>query len=154
MGQFAKDLEAGVDFFPCKGLQAFGAKTLHGKGSHHAAIEEPALQHLAVQLFLRGDVSHESAGERIARSGWIFDFLDGQSGRTAYLFSWISIGPRRRLAPIWTQLIRMCSLPLLASFRSSQLLSYLPSGESLSPELTLAGVLYACCAASHEMQHQ
>ena len=43
MGQFAKDLEAGVDFFPGEGLQAFGAKTLYGKRSHYTSIEESTL---------------------------------------------------------------------------------------------------------------
>jgi hypothetical protein len=40
MGQFTKDLEAGIDFFAGEGLQALGAKTLDGKRAHHAAIEE------------------------------------------------------------------------------------------------------------------
>ena len=79
MRQFAKDLEAGINFFAGEGLQAFGTKTLHRKRSHHPAVEESPLQDFAVQLFLRGDVSHESAGERVTRAGWIFDFFDGQS---------------------------------------------------------------------------
>src|SRR5580704_3577096 len=80
MCQFAKDLKTGIDFFPGEGLQAFNAKTLHRKRSHHTTIKESPLQHLAIQLLLRGDVSHESARERITRSGWIFDFLDRQRG--------------------------------------------------------------------------
>src|SRR5271165_1251679 len=80
MGQFAKDLEAGVDFFPSEGLQALGAKAFNGERSHHPAVEKRSVQHFAVQLCLRSDVSHESTGKGIARSSRIFHFLNGQSG--------------------------------------------------------------------------
>src|SRR5277367_4678523 len=79
MSQFAKDLEAGIDLLAGQRLQAFGAETLHGERSHHTAIEEASFQDLAVQLFLGGDISHESSGEGVARASWILDFLDGQS---------------------------------------------------------------------------
>src|SRR5271169_2827482 len=80
MGQFAKDLEAGIDFFASQMLQPLGAEALDGERSHDSSIEQGALQNLAVQVLLRGEVAHESARERIARTGWVFHFFDGQGG--------------------------------------------------------------------------
>src|ERR1700683_2882003 len=80
VGEFAEDLESGVDFFAGERLQSFGSKTLDRERAHHTTIKQSALQNFAVQLFLRSDVSHESTGERIAGAGGIFHFLDRQSG--------------------------------------------------------------------------
>src|SRR6185437_5430162 len=80
VGQLTEDLKARVNFFAGQRLQALGAKTLHRKRSHHPAVEERAFQDFAAQFSLRGDVTHEAAGKRIAGPGGILDFVDGQRG--------------------------------------------------------------------------
>ena len=81
VGQFAEELETGIDLFAGQRLEALGAETLDGERSHDPSIEQSALQYFAIQFLLRGDVAHESAGERISRTGWILHFFDGQRGR-------------------------------------------------------------------------
>src|SRR5207244_7364683 len=80
MSEFAEDLEAGVNLVACQRLQALGTETLDGEGSHDPAVEESALDDLAIQLWLRGDVSHEPAGKRVAGAGWVFHFFNWQCG--------------------------------------------------------------------------
>src|SRR5580692_8016499 len=58
VGQFAKDLKARIDFFPGQPLKALRAEALDRERSHNSTIEQGALQHLAGQFFLRGDVPH------------------------------------------------------------------------------------------------
>src|SRR4249920_3101191 len=88
VSQFAEDLKAFIDFLACQGLQAFGSKALHGKRSHHAAVEQGALQHFAAQVFLRRDVAHETTRERIACAGWVLYLLDGQGRRAERVMSY------------------------------------------------------------------
>src|SRR5260370_41268154 len=45
------------------------------------AIKQGALQHLAIDLALRRDVSHESTGKRIARPSRVFYFFNRQRWR-------------------------------------------------------------------------
>src|SRR5262249_39956463 len=40
-----------------------------------------ALEDFAIELLLRCDVTHESSGEGISGTGWIFDLLKGQGWR-------------------------------------------------------------------------
>ena len=78
--EFAEDLEAGFDLLAGQVGQALGPEAFDGERSHHAAVEHGALEHLAVQLALRSDVSHEASGEGIAGAGGIAHLLDRQSG--------------------------------------------------------------------------
>ena len=79
--QLAEDLKARVNFLARKILQALRAKALHRKRAHHSAIEQRALEHFPVDLSLRCDVSHESAGKGIARTSRILYLIDGKRGR-------------------------------------------------------------------------
>src|SRR5215467_10793899 len=94
MRQFAEYLESAIDLFTCQILQPLRAKSLHRKRSHHPAIEECPLQHFAIHLSLRGDVAHESARKRIARSRRILHFVDGQRRRS----KWMPAHSKRSLA--------------------------------------------------------
>src|ERR1700678_240237 len=76
MCQLAEDMKARVDFLARKVLQPFGSKTFHGKRSHHTTVEQSAFQHLAIDLTLRRDIAHESAGKGVTGSSRIFYFFD------------------------------------------------------------------------------
>src|SRR5271165_4586328 len=80
MRELAEDLEAGVDLFAGEQLQALGAEALYGEGSHDAAVEKRALDDLAIDFSLGGDVSHEPAGKGIAGAGGVLDLLKRQGG--------------------------------------------------------------------------
>src|ERR1700756_2716772 len=82
MGQFTKDLEAGIDLFACERTQALGAERLDDERTHDAAVEHGAFQNFPVDLLLRGQITHESSSEGIAGAGGILHFLDRQ-GRSA-----------------------------------------------------------------------
>src|SRR5215467_11934101 len=76
VSELAENLKAAIYFFARKILQALGAEALNCERSHHAAVKQRALQDLAIELFLRSDVAHESAGERISGTSRILDFVD------------------------------------------------------------------------------
>src|SRR6516225_4235903 len=82
MGQFAKDLEARIDFFTCERAQAVGAERLDDERTHDAAVEHGAFQNFPVDLLLRSQIAHESSSEGITGAGGILHFLDWQ-GRSA-----------------------------------------------------------------------
>src|SRR6266403_5180072 len=79
--QFAEQLKARFNFPATEILQPLGPETFHGKRSHHAAVKQGALEHLAINLSLGRDVSHASAGKRIAGSGRVFYFFNRQRWR-------------------------------------------------------------------------
>src|SRR5271169_6975169 len=81
VGQFAEDLKACINSSAREILEPLGSEAFHGKRSHDSAVKQSALQHLAINFALRRDVSHESAGKRIAGSGWIFHFFNRECGR-------------------------------------------------------------------------
>src|ERR1700704_6493552 len=73
--QFAEYLKARINFLARKILQPLRPELFYRKRSHHAAVKQGALQHLAIKLALRRDVSHESSGKRIASPGRVFYFF-------------------------------------------------------------------------------
>src|SRR5450755_2391044 len=87
VGQLTEDLKASLNFFAGERLQTLGAETLHRKRSHHAAIEERALQYFAAQFSLRCDISHEATGKRVAGPGGILDLFDRQRWRAKRMAS-------------------------------------------------------------------
>src|ERR1700722_9528195 len=80
--QLAKKLEALFDLVAREMLQALGAKALDGERAHDAAVEHCLFKDLRRQLFLRGDVSEEAAGEAVARPCRINHFGKRQRRRT------------------------------------------------------------------------
>src|ERR1700730_1433832 len=81
MRQFTEYLKARVNFLARKILQPLRPEAFHGKRSHYTAVKQGALQHLAIDLALRRDVSHESSGKRIAGPGRILYFFYRQRWR-------------------------------------------------------------------------
>src|SRR5271155_2124455 len=69
--EFAEERKAFINLLRIELLQAFRAEALHGKRTHHSAIEHRLLESRRRQLFLRSEITEEPPCERIARSGGI-----------------------------------------------------------------------------------
>src|SRR4051794_25755765 len=80
--ELAEEREARLDLLARERAQALGAEAFHRERAHHAAVEHRPLQHLAIELALGRDVSHEAAGKAVAGAGRIADLIERQRGCT------------------------------------------------------------------------
>jgi hypothetical protein len=60
---------------------ALGAKALHGKRAHHAAVEHGASVGGGREFGLRSQIAEEAAGKAVARAGGVDDFFQREGRR-------------------------------------------------------------------------